>query len=68
MPTTDAALDIVVKGKAIKFVYKNQNNAGRKFFVNGNEVTGEFDSLMDINRVFIPTADITDNMVIEVID
>ena len=51
-----------------KFVYKNQGNASREFFVNGCELTGEFDSLMDINRVFIPTADITDGMVIEVID
>ena len=68
MPTTDAALDIVVKGKAIKFVYKNTNNANRKFFINGKEVSGEFDTLMDINRVFIPTADICDDMVIEVID
>ncbi|MBR5473195.1 MAG: hypothetical protein IKU82_04315 [Clostridia bacterium] len=68
MPTTNAALDIVVKGKKIKFIYKNENNSNRKFLVNGSEVTGEFDSLMDINRVFIPTADVVDNMVIEVID
>lgn len=68
MPTTDAALDIVVKGKAIKFVYKNNSNDSRKFFVNGNEVTGEFDSLMDINKVFIPTDKITEGMIIEVID
>lgn len=68
MPTTDAALDIVVKGKAIKFVYKNENKQGRKFYANGKELYGEFDNLMDIERVFIPTADITDGMVIEVID
>lgn len=68
MPTTDAALDIVVKGKAIKFVYKNNGNGSRKFFVDGNEVDGEFDSLMDINKVFIATNDIHDDMVIEVID
>ena len=68
MPTTDAALDIVVKGKKIKFVYKNDSKPGRKFYANGKELCGEFDSLMDIERVFIPTADITDGMVIEVID
>ncbi|MBR6502045.1 MAG: hypothetical protein IKT42_01255 [Clostridia bacterium] len=68
MPTTDAALDIVVKGKKIKFVYKNDSKPGRKFFANGKELCGEFDSLMDIERVFIPTADIRDGMVIEVID
>ncbi len=68
MPTTDAALDIVIKGKAIKFVYKNENNSARKFYANGKELTGEFDNLMDITKVFIPTADITEGMIIEVID
>ena len=52
----------------IKFVYKNENNSSRKFYANGKALCGEFDSLMDIERVFIPTADITDGMVIEVID
>lgn len=68
MPTTDAALDIVIKGKPIKFVYKNNDNGSRKFFVDGNEVIGEFDTLMDINKVFIKTDDIHDGMVIEVVD
>ena len=31
-------------------------------------LSGEFDNLMDITKVFIPTADIYDGMVIEVID
>ena len=68
MPTRDAALDIVVKGKAIKFVYKNNDNGSRRFLVNGQELTGEFDALMDINKIFIPTDKITEGMVIEVID
>ncbi len=68
MPTRDAALDIVVKGKAIKFIYKNENNGVRKFYANKELLSGEFDSLMDITKVFIPTADIYDGMVIEVID
>lgn len=68
MPTTDTSLDIVVKGKAIKFVYKNENNSNRKFYANGKELKGVYDSLMDIDRVFIPTDDITEDMIIEVID
>jgi hypothetical protein len=31
-------------------------------------MTGSFDELMNTTKLFIPTADITDHMVIEVID
>ena len=68
MPTRDAAIDIVVKGHPITLQYKNTGLGKRKFMINGVETTGEFDSLMDIERVFINTCDISDNMVIEVID
>ena len=68
MPTTDASIDIIVKGHPITVKYKNNGTADRKFMVNGKEMSGEFDSMMNIPKLFIPTADITDNMVIEVID
>jgi cellobiose phosphorylase len=68
MPTTDASIDITVKGHPITVKYQNKGNDGRVFKVNGKEMTGSFDELMNTTKLFVPTADITDNMVIEVID
>lgn len=68
MPTTDASIDITVKGHPITVKYQNKGNNGRVFKVNGKEMTGSFDELMNTTKLFVPTADITDNMVIEVID
>ena len=68
MPTSNAAINVVVKGHPVTVKYLNKNNGSRKFTVNGKEMSGEFDSMMDIPKLFIPTADICDNMVVEVID
>ena len=68
MPTKDASIDIIVKGHPITVRYQNKGVGTRRFIVNGKEMSGEFDSLMNIPKLFIPTADITDNMLIEVID
>ncbi|MBQ2933833.1 MAG: hypothetical protein IJE02_04370 [Clostridia bacterium] len=68
MPTTDASIDVIVKGHPITVKYQNEGNGSRTFKVNGKEMTGEFDSMMNIPKLFMPTADICDNMVIEVID
>ena len=68
MPTRDASINIIVKGHPITVKYQNKGFGSRHFTVNGKEMTGEFDSMMNINKLFIPTADITDNMVVEVID
>ena len=38
------------------------------FTVNGKEIAGAYDEMMKINKLFIPTADITDGTVIEIID
>lgn len=68
MPTRDASIDIIVKGHPITVKYQNKGVGSRRFTVNGKETAGEFDSLMNIPKLFIPTAEITDGMVIEVID
>ena len=68
MPTTNASIDIMVKGHQITVKYQNKDNGSRTFKVNGKETTGSFDELMNTTKLFIPTADITDHMVIEVID
>ena len=68
MPTPDASIDIVVKGHPVTLKYQNKGVGSRKFLVNGKEMSGEFDDMMNVPKIFIPTADITDNMIIEVID
>lgn len=68
MPTTDASLDVVVKGRSVTLKYKNTENGSRKILVNGKECETQFDSLMNTQKLFIATADITDGTVIEVID
>jgi len=68
MPTRDASINIIVKGHPIIVKYQNKGIGHRHFTINGKEMTGEFDSMMNIPKLFIPTADITDNMVVEVID
>ena len=68
MPTTNTSIDIVVKGHPVTLKYQNKGVGSRKFLVNGKEMSSEFDDMMNIPKLFIPTADITDNMIIEVID
>lgn len=68
MPTTDAALDIVVKGHPITLKYQNSASGNRKFIVNGKKISGQFDNMMNTYKLFIPTAELTDGMIIEVID
>ena len=68
MPTTDASIDIIVKGHPITVKYQNIGNGSRAFKVNGKEMTDNFDELRNTKKLFIATADITDGMIIEVID
>lgn len=68
MPTTDASIDVMVKGQPITVKYLNTGAGKRTFKVNGEEMTASFDDFMNTHKLFIPTADITNGMVIEVID
>ena len=68
MPTTDASLNIVVKGHPITVKYTDTGSAKRSFKLNGKAATGVFDSLMNTEKLFIPTAELTDGTVIEIID
>ena len=68
MPTKNAAIDLIVKGQPITVKYQNNGRGNRTFLVNGKEISGNFDELMNTYKLFISTADITSGMVIEVID
>lgn len=68
MPCNDASIKVNIKGNNITLVYKNAGAGKRSFKVNGSGASGEFDSLMNVEKLYIPTADLSDGMVIEVID
>lgn len=68
MPCDNATLDIIVKGHPITLKYANEGNGARKYTVNGKEISADFDEMMKTGKLFVKTEDITDNMVIEVID
>lgn len=68
MPTDSAFVDIIVKGHTIKVVYSNKNNRKRIFRINGEEVSCEYDEIMETPKLFIPSSEIKDGMIIEVSD
>lgn len=68
MPCDNATLDIIVKGHPITLKYANEGNGARKYTVNDKEISADFDEMMKTGKLFVKTEDITDNMVIEVID
>ncbi len=68
MPTTDASIDVVVKGHPVTLKYTDTKSGSRVIKVNGTAMDTEFDELMQTQKLFIPTADIADGMIIEVID
>lgn len=68
MPTTDASINVNVKGHPVTLKYINKNAGNRTFEINGKPASGTFDPLMNTPKIFIPTSDITDNMVITVTD
>ncbi len=68
MPTSNASIDIVVKGHPITLKYLDTKLGHRVIKVNGVVMETLFDKFMQTHKLFIPTADITDGMIIEVID
>lgn len=68
MPCKNASINIVVKGHPITLVYKNEGLGKRIFKVNGEEKVGSFNVLMNVENFFIPSDEISDGMIIEVID
>ena len=68
MPCNDAKLQITVKGHPITLVYKNTGRGERRFAVDEKTADGKYCSLMKTKKLFIPTAEIHDGMVISVED
>lgn len=68
IPCDDASVEFELKGKKVKYVYKNTNSGSRKYFVDGVEMDTETDSVSGYKVMFIKNDDVKENMLIEVID
>ena len=68
MPSKEAKIRIIIKGKHITVIYKNKQNGNRKYTVGGVESQMQYDEIMRTQTVFIPTQDIFDGMKIVIED
>ncbi|MBR4071949.1 MAG: hypothetical protein IKK26_05285 [Clostridia bacterium] len=68
MPCNNASIDVVVKGHPVTLTYKNAGEGKRTYKVNGQVVNGEYNDIMEVEKLFIASADLSDGMTIEVID
>jgi len=68
MPCKKASAKFQIKGKNITLNYENKGNGKREILVNGIKEATVFDPIMKTEKLFIKTSDLTDNMVITVID
>ena len=68
MPCKDLEADILIKGKKVKFIYRDEKLGERRISVDGKVIDCEYDELMRTKRAFIANADIHDGMEIVVAD
>lgn len=67
-PANEAEIELKIKGKKVKVVYKNTNSAERTFNVNGKSLTPSYHDLANTKYIVLSNTEITDNTVIEIID
>lgn len=68
VPCNEITVKANIKNHNVKFIYKNTNSGERKYFVNGIEKGTEWNEISKTKVMFINNSDITDDLVIEVID
>lgn len=68
MPCSSCALSMKIKGKEIKFAYRNESRGEREYLVNGNKTGCAYSELMGTYRLYIPSEALSDGMTIEVVD
>ena len=68
LPTDNVSAELTIKGKKVKFVYKNSHSGSRRFYINGVEMTSVTDKLSGYKTIFIGNEAVADNMVIKVED
>ena len=67
-PSNEAEIELKIKGKNVKVVYKNTNSAERTFNVNGKIATSSCHELANTKYIVLSNNEITDNTIIEIID
>ena len=68
MPSDTASLKFTLKGKNMTLNYQNLGNAHREILIDGVKAETSFDEIMQTQKLFIPTNELKDGMVISVID
>lgn len=68
LPSKHVDADLLVKGKKIKFSYRNEGRGERAIFVDGVKAETAYDKIMDIPVAYVNNCDVTDGMKIEVVD
>ncbi len=68
MPTNSAKISLKIKGKDLTVVYKKDGRGERKFFVNGVEKESVLGEISSTPEVFIPTNELAQNNIIEIIE
>ncbi|MBQ7835832.1 MAG: hypothetical protein IJ389_01105 [Clostridia bacterium] len=68
MPCDSASIKINVKGNTVNLVYRNEGAGKRCFRVNGEAKNGTLNELMEVENLYIPTEELSDGMIIEIVD
>lgn len=68
MPTASASVSMRLKGCGVTLKYVNRKFGKRSVFINGKTCDLVFDDIMKTHICFIPNKDVSDGMIIEVVD
>lgn len=63
----NAQVGLKIKGKRLKLNYNKNGGTERGYYINGNQLKGEYDSLSDTTRVFIPNEELYDGITVDVV-
>lgn len=67
-PANEAEIELKIKGKNVKLVYRNTNSSERTFKVNGKILTPSYHNLAGTKYIVLANKAIIDNTVVEIVD
>ena len=68
LPTKSCSADLLIKGRRVKFVYRNEGTGKRTIKVDGKVIETVYDDIMRIPAGYIRNEDVRDGLTIEVAD
>ena len=68
MPTDSAEISLKIKGRDVTVRYKKDGTGNRKFFLNGVEKASVLGEVSLTPEIFIPTNELTEKTVIEIVE